>query len=297
MYHKPVLLHETVSGLNIDPQGIYVDVTFGGGGHARAILNKLDDGRLIAFDQDLDAAINAPEDQRFTLIPQNFRYMRNFLMLHNAGQVDGILADLGVSSHQIDKAEKGFSTRFDGKLDMRMDQNNPLDAKTIVNDYEEEELKGILAKYGEIQHAGRMANAICNYRSSNQIISTLQLKDAIGSLLPRGKENKLLAQLFQALRIEVNQEIEVLKTFLIQTVNCLKPGGRLVIISYHSLEDRLVKNFMKSGNFEGEVEKDFYGNPITPFKVISRKVIVASENEVEQNSRARSARMRIAEKK
>lgn len=297
MYHKPVLLHETVSGLNIDPQGIYVDVTFGGGGHARAILNKLDDGRLIAFDQDLDAAINAPEDQRFTFIPQNFRYMRNFLMLHNAGQVDGILADLGVSSHQIDKAEKGFSTRFDGKLDMRMDQNNPLDAKTIVNDYEEEELKGILAKYGEIQHAGRMANAICNYRSSNQIISNLQLKDAIGSLLPRGKENKLLAQLFQALRIEVNQEIEVLKTFLIQTVNCLKPGGRLVIISYHSLEDRLVKNFMKSGNFEGEVEKDFYGNPITPFKVISRKVIVASENEVEQNSRARSARMRIAEKK
>jgi 16S rRNA (cytosine1402-N4)-methyltransferase len=297
MYHTPVLLHESVSGLNINPQGIYVDVTFGGGGHARAILNMLDGGRLIAFDQDDDAAINAPDDSRFTFIPQNFRYMRNFLMLHNAGQVDGILADLGVSSYQIDKAEKGFSTRFDGKLDMRMDQNNPLDAKTVVNDYEEEVLKQILSKYGEIQFAGRMASAICNYRSNKQIKSTYQLKEAVESLLPRGKENKVMAQLFQALRIEVNQEIEVLKAFLTQTVNCLKPGGRLVVISYHSLEDRLVKNFMKAGNFEGEVEKDFFGNPITPFKVISRKVMVASESEIEQNSRARSARMRIAEKK
>lgn len=297
MYHTPVLLHESVSGLNIDPQGIYVDVTFGGGGHAKAILNKLDGGRLIAFDQDDDAAINAPDDPRFTFIPQNFRYMRNFLMLHNAEKVDGILADLGVSSYQIDKAEKGFSTRFDGKLDMRMDQNNPLDAKTVVNDYEEEELKGILSKYGEIQFSGRMAAAICNYRSNKQITSTFQLKEAVESLLPRGKENKVMAQLFQALRIEVNQEIEVLKAFLAQTVNCLKRGGRLVVISYHSLEDRQVKNFMKSGNFEGEIEKDFYGNPITPFKVISRKVIVASESEIEQNSRARSARMRIAEKK
>ncbi len=298
MYHKPVLLHESVAGLNIHPKGVYVDVTYGGGGHAELILSKLEDqGRLIAFDQDQDAKANVPADSRITFVPQNFRFMRNFLMLHGAPQVDGILADLGVSSYQLDKAEKGFSTRFDGKLDMRMDLNNPVDAQQVVNTYEEKELARVLASYGELQHARRMAAAIVEYRNNKAIKTTFDLKRAVSALLPKNKENKVLAQLFQALRIEVNQELDVLKAFIEQSVASLKPGGRLVVISYHSLEDRLVKNFIKTGNFEGEVIKDFYGNQQTPFKAITRKVVVAGEQEIEQNNRARSARLRIAERK
>lgn len=297
MYHIPVLLQPSIEGLNINPNGVYVDVTFGGGGHARAILERLQNGRLIAFDQDADAAINLPDDERITFVPHNFRYMRNFLMLHQLPQVDGILADLGVSSHQFDKAEKGFSTRFDGPLDMRMDTNSDLTAAYIVNSFDEDRLRDILQEYGELSQARKMAARIVAQRQSRPLKTTFDLIDAVTQILPKGKENKVLAQLFQALRIEVNQEMEALKAFLQQCHTSLKPGGRLVVISYHSLEDRLVKHYMKSGNFQGHIEKDFYGNPITPFKLVSRKAIVAESNETETNSRARSARLRIAERK
>ncbi|MBS4056718.1 MAG: 16S rRNA (cytosine(1402)-N(4))-methyltransferase RsmH [Bacteroidales bacterium] len=297
MYHKPVLLPESIEGLRILPDGLYVDATFGGGGHGTAIFSELTSGKLFAFDQDQDAAANIINDPRFIFIPQNFRYMRNFLMLEGVQEVDGIFADLGVSSHQFDVADKGFSTRLDGQLDMRMSQNNPLDARSIVNQYSPEELKRIFKRFGEIDNAWQMAEAIVARRTRQEITRTFELRDAVQHLLPRGKENKVLAQLFQALRIEVNQEITVLEEFLGQCVQCLKPGGRLVVISYHSLEDRLVKNFMRAGNAEGAIEKDFFGNLLSPLVPVSRKVIVPGEAEINNNSRARSARLRIAEKK
>lgn len=296
MYHNPVLLHESVEGLQINPNGVYVDATFGGGGHSKAILEHLAHGKLYGFDQDHDAQVNSIPDSRFTFIPQNFKYLKNFLLLYGEKQVDGILADLGVSSYQFDSPSKGFSTRFDGILDMRMDRHNPNDAAHIVNTYTEAELKSIFSRYGELQQSGRMAAAIVETRSIKPIQTTTDLKNTVQRFLPFGKENKTLAQLFQALRIEVNQEIQNLEAFLTQCVAVLKPGGRLVVISYHSLEDRLVKNFIKAGNATGEIEKDFFGNNLSPFKSISRKAIVPDEAEIAVNNRARSAKLRIAEK-
>ncbi len=297
MYHNPVLLHESVEGLNINPDGVYVDVTFGGGGHSREILSKLKSGHLFGFDQDQDAAANSFQDDRFTFISQNFRYLKNFLMLHGHVKVDGILADLGVSSHQFDVASKGFSTRFDGILDMRMSQLNPVSAAEVVNTWPLEQLTKILTDYGELPNAFKMAQSIVAYRTLEEIRTTTALRDAVKKNLPIGKENKFLAQLFQALRIEVNQEMQALEEFLNQTTAVLKPGGRLVVISYHSLEDRMVKNFMKAGKLNGEVEKDFFGNNLSPFKLVSRKAIMPSREEIAGNNRARSARLRIAERK
>lgn len=296
MYHTPVLLDNSIEGLNIKPDGLYVDVTFGGGGHSRAILDKLDRGHLYAFDQDADAAKNAFDDNRFTFIPQNFRFLKNFIQLYTSEKVDGILADLGVSSYQFDTPEKGFSTRFDGKLDMRMDQNNPVDAATIVNTYDHSSLTKILTVYGEVQNAHLVANDIIVARNLSPIKTTGALKEAVMRRLPRNKENKVLAQIFQALRIEVNQELQVLEVLLSQCADILKQGGRLVVISYHSLEDRLVKNFLKTGNAEGNAQKDFYGNLLSPYKLITRKPIVPEQEEIEENSRARSAHLRIAER-
>lgn len=297
MYHNPVMLDECIRGLNINPDGVYADVTFGGGGHSRAILKRLITGHLYAFDQDEDAAANAFDDERFTFIPQNFKYFKNFIQLYHGGQIDGVIADLGVSSHQFDTPEKGFSTRFDGELDMRMSQSTPNDAATIVNTYDLADLTRILALYGEVQQAHLIAADIVRARDMEAIETTAQLKQAVQRRLPRGKENKVLAQIFQALRIEVNQELEALSAFLTQCPDVLKPGGRLVVLSYHSLEDRLVKNFMKTGNAEGKEEKDFFGNLLTPYTVITRKPMVPSEEEIEGNSRARSAKLRIAERK
>lgn len=297
MYHNPVMLNECIGGLSIIPEGVYVDVTFGGGGHSRAILERLTTGHLYAFDQDEDAEQNAFDDERFTFIPQNFRYFKNFIQLYHGGQIDGIIADLGVSSHQFDTPEKGFSTRFDGPLDMRMSQMTPNDAATIVNTYDHADLTRIFRLYGEMQQPHLIASDIIMAREAEPIETTEQLKAAVQNRLPRGMENKVLAQLFQALRIEVNQELEALTAFLTQCPDVLKPGGRLVVMSYHSLEDRLVKNFMKTGNAEGKEEKDFYGNPLTPYSLITRKPIVPSEEEMESNSRARSAKLRIAERK
>jgi 16S rRNA (cytosine1402-N4)-methyltransferase len=276
---------------------VYVDVTFGGGGHSRAILDRLTTGHLYAFDQDEDAAANAFDDERFTFIPQNFKYFRNFIQLYQGGQIDGIIADLGVSSHQFDTPEKGFSTRFDGPLDMRMSQLTPNDAATVVNTYDHAALTRIFRLYGEMQQPHLIASDIIMARETEPIETTEQLKAAVQSRLPRGRENKILAQLFQALRIEVNQELDALSTFLAQCPDVLKPGGRLVVMSYHSLEDRLVKNFMKTGNAEGNEEKDFFGNLLTPYTLITRKPIVPSDEETESNSRARSAKLRIAERK
>jgi len=296
-YHIPVMLKECIEGLNIIPEGIYVDVTFGGGGHSKEILKHLDDsGKLYAFDQDPDALKNTIADNRFELVHQNFRFLKNNLKLRGIGAVDGILADLGISSHQINERERGFSTRFDAQLDMRMDQVGDLDAKDVVNKYSEEDLHRIFGMYGEIQNAKTLARTIVSSRLHEQIIGVDQLKTSIAKVVPRNKENKYYAQVFQALRIEVNKELEALESFLLQSVSVLKPGGRLVVMSYHSLEDRLVKNFMLKGKFRGDVEKDFYGNEIKPFKVISKKVIVASPEEVGVNNRARSAKLRIAEK-
>lgn len=296
-YHIPVMLDECIEGLHINPDGIYVDVTFGGGGHSREILAKLSDlGRLYAFDQDPDAKRNTILDSRFTLIQQNFRFLKNNLKLHGVEAVDGILADLGISSHQINERERGFSTRFDAQLDMRMDRVGGLDAKEVVNSYSEEELHRIFGMYGEVQNAKTLARTIVLARSQEPIVSIDQLKSSISKVTPKNRENKYYAQVFQALRIEVNKELEALEVFLQQSVSVLKPGGRLVVMSYHSLEDRLVKNYMLKGKFRGEVEKDFYGNEIKPFKVVSKKVIVASAEEVERNNRARSAKLRIAER-
>jgi 16S rRNA (cytosine1402-N4)-methyltransferase len=296
MYHNPVLLNESIEGLSIKPDGTYVDVTFGGGGHSRLILSHLESGRLLAFDQDEDALANVPDDDRFVLITQNFKYLKNFLRLHNAFAIDGILADLGISSHQIDNPERGFSTRFEGDIDFRMDRRKKLSGRELINTWEEEELLRIFAHYGEVPNPRKLANNIISYRQNKEIITTSDLKEAIGNCAPRGKEFKYQAQVFQALRIEVNGELDALKELLKQATEVLAPGGRLVVLTYHSLEDRLVKNFIKTGNFEGKLEKDFYGNPIVPLRQISRKPIIASEEEIIENNRARSAKLRIAEK-
>lgn len=296
-YHRPVMLNECIEGLNVRPEGTYVDVTFGGGGHSRAILSHLgDSGRLLAFDQDADAIENAIDDPRFSLIHENFRHLKSFLRLNGVRNVDGVLADLGVSSHQFDVAERGFSTRFDGELDLRMDRRQELTARQLVNEAGLEELTGILRMYGELPNAYQMAKSICQARAEKEIVTTFDLRDAVGRHLPRKMENKYLAMLFQALRIEVNGELEALKAMLQQATELLVPGGRLVVVSYHSLEDRLVKNFFKSGNFEGEMKKDFYGNPLVPLKPVVRKAVTASEEELQTNSRARSAKLRVAEK-
>ena len=297
MYHNPVMLKECIGGLNINPEGVYADVTFGGGGHSRAILDRLTTGHLYAFDQDEDAAANVFDDERFTFIPQNFKYFKNFIQLYHGGQIDGVIADLGVSSHQFDTPEKGFSTRFDGPLDMRMSQTTPNDAAIVVNTYDHAALTRILRLYGEMQQPQLIASDIIMARETEPIETTEQLKAAVQRRLPRGKENKVLAQLFQALRIEVNQELDALTAFLTQCPDVLKSGGRLVVMSYHSLEDRIVKNILRTGNAEGKDVKDFYGNPLTPYHIITRKPIVPSDEEMESNSRARSAKLRIAEKK
>jgi len=296
-YHVPVMLRECMDALDIKPDGVYVDVTFGGGGHSKEILKHLGDkGRLLAFDQDEDAQRNIPNDDRLTFIDQNFRFLKNYCRLYGAIPVDGVLADLGVSSHQFDQPERGFSIRFDAELDMRMDQGGELTAKEVVNSYSEEDLHRIFGMYGEIQNAKSLAKAIVTARLNRSISTIAELKDAIKKLIPKGKENKYLAQVFQALRIEVNQELEALQEFLTQAVEVLKPGGRLVIMSYHSLEDRLVKNFIAKGKFKGEVEKDFFGNEIKPMESVTRKAIVATDEEVATNNRARSAKLRVAVK-
>jgi 16S rRNA (cytosine1402-N4)-methyltransferase len=292
------MLQECIEGLAIRPEGTYVDVTFGGGGHSREILSHLNKyGKLLAFDQDADARQNIPDDSRFVFIDQNFRYLKNFCRLHHAIPVDGILADLGVSSYQFDQAERGFSIRFDAELDMRMNQQSALTAKEVVNNYSEADLHRIFGMYGEIQNAKSLANTIVTTRLNKPIVTVADLKNVIANRIPRGKENKYLAQVFQALRIEVNQELEALKDFLIQSAEVLISGGRLVVMSYHSLEDRLVKNFIGRGKFSGELEKDIYGNDNRPFDAVSRGAITASEEEVKKNNRARSAKLRIAVKK
>ncbi len=298
MYHKPVLLHKSVELLNVNPGGVYVDVTFGGGGHSRAILEKLGkEGRLIAFDQDPDALKNKIDDDRFVLVSQNFRYLKNFLKLYNAVPVDGILADLGVSSHQFDVPARGFSTRFDAKLDMRMNPSAGKSAADVLNEYSADRLQNIFSLYGELRSSYCLSRAIVKAREEKPIETTGELMNIIKECLPEKKINKLSAMVFQALRIEVNEELEALKDMLRQAAEVLKPGGRLVVISYHSLEDRLVKNFFRAGNFEGKIEKDFYGNVISPFKPLSGKAIVPDKEEIEENSRARSAKLRVAEKK
>ncbi len=296
-YHQPVLLKECLEGLNSKPDGVYVDVTFGGGGHSKAILQQLGKkGKLFAFDQDKDAAKNVPDDARLTFIPQNFSYMKNFLRMYEATEVDGILADLGVSSHQFDEAGRGFSIRFEANLDMRMNQNSTRTAAQILNEYDENKLKQIFREYGEVDNAGKLVKLISDARLMGPIKTTEQLKEIIAPCMPKFKEHQYLAKVFQALRIEVNEEMDVLKKMLEQALEVLKPGGRLVVMSYHSLEDRLVKNFMKSGNFEGEQQKDFFGNIHRPFELITKKPIVPSEKEIAENGRARSAKLRIAEK-
>jgi len=296
-YHRPVLLTESVDGLNINPEGIYVDVTFGGGGHSREILSRLGEkGKLFAFDQDDDAVKNAIDDPRFVLINQNFRHLKRYLRFYGVREVDGILGDLGVSSHQFDVAERGFSTRFAGELDMRMNQNGELSAYHVVNDYEERDLRYLLGVYGELKNAGSMANTIVSARANGEIKNTDQLKQVLARFLPAHKSAKILAQVYQAIRIEVNQEIEVLKELLEQSVEVLKPEGRLSVISYHSLEDRLVKRFMKNGMFEGEPERDMFGRFEVPLKQLG-KLIVPTDEELAINNRARSAKLRIAEKK
>ncbi|NMH25021.1 16S rRNA (cytosine(1402)-N(4))-methyltransferase RsmH [Flavobacterium sp. SE-s27] len=295
-YHNPVLLHETVDGLNIKPDGVYVDVTFGGGGHSKEILKRLGpNGKLFAFDQDEDAIANALPDERFTLIHENFRYIKRFLRFHGVKSVDGILADLGVSSHQFDVPERGFSTRFEADLDMRMSKRNELDAYKVVNEYDEANLKRVFLDYGELKVAPALARTIVDAREKKDIKTSEELKTVLSKYLPEKVKNKVLAQIYQAIRIEVNQEMEVLKEFLEQSLEILKPEGRLSVISYHSLEDRLVKRFMKNGMFEGEPERDFFGNFSVPFKLVG-KLIVPTDEEIKINNRARSAKLRIAEK-
>jgi 16S rRNA (cytosine1402-N4)-methyltransferase len=295
-YHNPVLLHESVDGLAIKPEGVYVDVTFGGGGHSREILNRLGEkGRLFGLDQDVDAQTNKIEDERFVLIPENFRYIKRFLRFYGVSKVDGVLADLGVSSHQFDEADRGFSTRFDAELDMRMNQNDRLSAFAVVNKYDEESLSKVLFNYGELRNANAMAKKIVLARDEGKIKTSFQLKEILKQFLPKAKEHKILAQIFQAIRIEVNQEIDVLKEFLMQMPDVLNEKGRLSVISYHSLEDRLVKRFIRNGLFEGEPEKDFYGNFEVPLKKVG-KMIIPSKKEIKANNRARSAKLRIATK-
>ena len=296
IYHKPVLLHESLEGLAIRRDGTYVDVTFGGGGHSSAILEQLGEkGKLIAFDQDEDAIANAINDPRFILIRQNFRFLKNFLRLHNAIPVDGILADLGISSHQIDEPQRGFSTRFDGPLDMRMNRSATFSAEELINSYDEKQLRTMFREYGDVENANRLAHVIVQAREENSIRSIAELKEAIAPCTPKGKEFQYLAKVFQALRIEINGEMDALKELLKQSAEILKPGGRFVVISYHSVEDRLVKNFFRTGNFEGELEKDFFGNVIKPLEPVNRKPIVPGEEELKENNRARSAKLRIAQ--
>ena len=296
MYHNPVLLIESVDGLNIKENGVYVDVTFGGGGHSKEILKRLGkEGRLFAFDQDEDALANAIEDERFTLINENFRFLRQFLKFYGILKVDGILADFGVSSHQFNEAERGFSIRFNADLDMRMSKNNKLSAYEVINSYSQENLTKVLFEYGELRNASAISKTIVDSRVETPMKTTGQLKAVLQRFLPKMKENKILAQIYQAVRIEVNQEIEVLKEFLLQTPEMLDEGGRLSLMSYHSLEDRLVKRFIRDGRFEGEAEKDFYGNIDVPLKKVGG-LIVPSAKEIAENNRARSAKLRIAER-
>ncbi len=295
-YHDPVLLDECLEGLNLQAKGIYVDVTFGGGGHSRAIVSKLDEGHLYAFDQDEDALENEMDDDRFTLINANFRDLKNSLRMYGVKEIDGLLADLGVSSHQFDVPDRGFSIRFDADLDMRMDQNSDLNAAKILNAYEQDELRNILKHYGELKRPGTIARVIYEAKEDRPIETVQQLKELLKPFAPKMQENKFFAQVFQALRIEVNDELNALKEMLNQAQELLKPGGRLVVISYHSLEDRLVKNLIQKGNFEGELEQDFYGNKLLSFKKISRKPILPTEQEIQRNNRARSAKLRVAEK-
>ena len=284
-YHKPVMLHESIDGLDIKPDGVYIDVTFGGGGHSKAILERLgEDGRLFAFDRDPDAANNKIEDDRFELIAQDFKFLKNYLRFYRVSELDG------------NEGSRGFSIRFDGPLDMRMDQKSPLTAATIVNEYEESVIADILFQYGELRNSRKIAQVLVAARSEKPIKTIEQLKSVLQPLTPWGKENRFLAQVFQALRIEVNGELDSLKALLEQSVEMLKPGGRLSVITYHSLEDRLVKNFMQKGKFEGEVEKDFFGNKLTPFELVNRKPIVPSMEELGENNRSRSAKLRVAKK-
>ena len=296
VYHNPILLNECIQGLKIKPEGIYVDVTFGGGGHSKSILSKLNGGKLFAFDQDDSANTNDLNQPGFKLINANFRHLKNFLKMEGVIKIDGLLADLGVSSHQFDVAERGFSTRFDGPLDMRMNMNSNLSANDVINDYSEEDLANVLYKYGELTNSRKIANKIAIAREISRINTTTELTDAISDLSPEKFRNQFLARVFQAIRIEVNDEITALKEMLLSAEELLNLEGRLVVLSYHSLEDRLVKNLMKKGNLDGKVEKDFFGNPIKKLKEINSKVIVASDLETKENSRARSAKLRIAEK-
>ncbi|MFO7843128.1 MAG: 16S rRNA (cytosine(1402)-N(4))-methyltransferase RsmH [Bacteroidales bacterium] len=295
-YHTPVLLKESIDGLQIKPQGIYVDVTFGGGGHSLEILKNLNKGKLVAFDQDDDALQNLIDDDRFIFVNHNFRFLKNFLKYHGIEKVDGILADLGVSSHHFDQPERGFSFRYDGDLDMRMNRSAKVSAKDIINQYPEQELAKIFWEYGELKNSRKLAKVIVSNRTDKEINTIRSFTDLLMPFIPKHAEHKFLAKIFQALRIEVNREMEFLKEMLLQTADVIKPGGRLVVITYHSLEDRLVKNFIKNGKFEGEAEKDLYGRTDVPFKAINRKVITPDEEEIAENNRARSAKLRIAEK-
>ena len=297
VYHIPALLDECINGLNIKSDGAYADVTFGGGGHSRAIMSKLgENGRLLGFDQDIDAFRNKLDDSRFTFVHGNFSFLKNFVRYYGIDALDGILADLGVSFHHFDDGERGFSFRQDSRLDMRMNQKATVDAATVLATYSEEQLASVLYLYGELKQSRRMASAIVKARSEGEIDTTARLTQVVMPFIRKSQEKKELAQVFQALRIEVNHEIDALKSMLQQSLQVLKPGGRLVVITYHSLEDRLVKNFMRSGNVEGKIEKDFYGRVNTPWRLVNNKVITASDEEVERNPRSRSAKLRIAEK-
>ena len=295
-YHNPVLLKECIEGLKINPNGVYVDVTFGGGGHSREILKKLKNGYLYAFDQDIDTHCNLSSQNKFKLINANFRHLKHFLRLEGVSKIDGLLADLGVSSHQIDEPKRGFSYRFDTKLDMRMNQRGSLTAFEVVNEYEESELADIFYLFGELRNCRRIASAIIQARSKKTIQTTKELAKIVAVFTPYNKRNQFLARVFQAIRIEVNQELEALKEMLLSAVGLLREEGRLVVISYHSLEDRIVKNLIKKGNFEGILQKDFYGNPIKELKEVNKKILTASDQEVSENSRSTSAKLRIASK-
>lgn len=295
-YHTPVLLKESVNGLQIKPDGVYVDVTFGGGGHSREIIKNIINGKLVAFDQDDDAMPNLIDDERFIFVNHNFRFLKNFLKYHKIEKIDGLLADLGVSSHHFDDPERGFSFRFEGELDMRMNQSAKVSAKNVVNEYQEEELAKIFWEYGELKNSRKLAKAIVGQRDNKKLETIKDFTELLMPYLPKHAEHKFLAKVFQALRIEVNREMDFLKEMLFQTIDLIKPGGRLAVITYHSLEDRIVKNFIRDGQFEGEVEKDFFGNKEVPFKAVNRKVIVPDEAEIKENNRARSAKLRIAER-
>ncbi len=295
-YHTPALLEACINGLQINPRGIYVDATFGGGGHSKHILSHIDDGHLYGFDQDEDAAGNIPGNEHFTFVHHNFRFLKHFMRYFNVDGLDGVLADLGVSFHHFDTAERGFSFRFDAPLDMRMNPDAKLTAEKVVNEYARNQLAQLFKAYGDLRNAGQIASKIEKHRAEKPIKTTGELKELVEPMFPKKVQSKFLARLFQAIRMEVNQEVEALKSLLVDGEKLLNPGGRFVVITYHSIEDRLVKNFFRSGNFEGEIEKDFYGNPQTPFKVITRNIIVPDEKEIEENPRSRSAKLRIAEK-